>query len=246
MTRIVGYETHEIMSFPDVMPNKVNALFASLDNNIETVINRGWQVHSLGFLTVDDRNARVYKQYYGYRGITFPPDESSFHKPIVPRKYISKDLKDYLVVNHPDKFFAILGCRPDLGENEFKDIESEYKLNVEQVNPFETQNYYYLTMGMWGRHDYEDTQYPWYDSSRPSLSIGNYLESKPRKFSFNWIDPRRLAVVFAVSKDGKRFYYKNHWHSEFGTDTDGDYFDIQHGNGMTWYMGNVNSQLQLI
>ncbi len=234
MTRISGYEFRKIPSnFTEAASSEVATLFRNIDLNLAALEKNNWQTYAIGFLAIDFEAAHVFKKHAGYRGINLNKGSSFEQAP--------NELKDYLCTNHPHILMGVLACLPDEGQQIFE----TYNFNVENEQPAEAKEWFYIAMGMWSNNDLPDTKVPWYDFETPRNAIGNYLDTNPDRIDFDWIHPDRWSVTVAASKAGKVFFVNDRWTD---VDPDDDYFHFQEDktSGLIRYIGNRRANGELM
>lgn len=188
MTRIFGFEIQNAVEAH--IPNGVNKVFDNLQEAAIRTYEKGWQAYGLGFIVVDNKRASAFSIYRGYRGIG---NDTDIRALITPNLHLA-------LANSLRALFGVLQNNPDNGEEAFN-LEDEGR-----TFPLQSDNWMVITMGSWWNDSFSDEKLPWYNSTRPSLSVIQYLETKPESINFDWIDAGRTPYIIAVKKDGSEVH----------------------------------------
>lgn len=214
MTRIFGFERHSENAH---IPQAAQTVFDNLQEAVIKTYERGWQAYGLGFIIVEPRKAQGISVYKGYQGIKVRDSIQD----LLPNQ-LHKSL-----ANNPLALFGVLQNSPDKGEKGFEEDRG-------REFPLVSENWLVITMGWWGNNGFSDEKLPWYNQDRPSLSIPQYLETKPEKINFDWIDPKRTPLVIAAKRDGSQICVVDNY---TGKNEKGFSYITSDYKGITMYQG---------
>lgn len=220
MTRIFGYERK---SEKDAhIPVGIQKVMSNLHEAVDMTYMKGWQAYGMGFIVVGPNRAEGYSIYKGYRGIKFG---TKIQEILSPELHLA-------LANNPVALFGVLQNGPDNGEEEFNNEDKGREF------PLQSQHWLGITMGAWSDGGYKDENLPWYDKTRPSLSVIKYLETNPKPINFDWIDPNRTPFLVAVSKEGGQVCIVDKYS---GTNEKGFRYVKEDVGGITFHQGLRNS-----
>lgn len=224
MTRVFGFERGMDMS--SHVPNGAKEVFDNLQEAIGVTYEKGWQAYGMGFIVVNEKEAKSYPVFLGYQGLT-TNSQVLDHIP----EALHLDL-----ANNPRAFFGVLQNRPDNGEDEFSS-------HLGWEFPLQSENWLVITMGSWWNDDFNDEDLPWYNPERPSTSIIRYLESSPENINFDWVDPRRTPYIIAVKKDGSCVHVTDKYSDN---NENGLSYVRNEADGLILHQGVRNSEGELV
>jgi hypothetical protein len=195
----------------------VQEVLTNLQGAITKTYEKGWQAYGMGFIVIDNDGVKTFSIEKGYRGLKIEDQ-------------INDNLPEGLhlaLANNPKAVFAVLQNMPDNGEE-------DYKQYIGWKFPIESENWYVITMGAWGNGDFTDQDLPWYNKTRPSLSLTQYLETNPEEINFDWIDQDRTPYIVAVKKDGSVVHVVDKYSGKFKPDLN---YVKEEKDGMIVYHG---------
>lgn len=218
MTRIFGFEKQT--GIDSHAPIGAQRVFDNLQEALTKTYEKGWQAYGMGFIVVGESGAQGFSVFRGYQGLKQSDDI---------RAYLPEELH-LALANNPRCLFGVLQNKPDEGEEEFASHQG-------WQFPLESHDWLVITMGRWWNDNLSDERLPWYNASRPSLSILQYLESSPQEVDFDWIDPKRVPYIVAVKKDGSQIFVVDKYS---GQNENGFSFVRDEAEGMVFYQGVRN------